>query len=35
LVEIQALVDQANGSPKRVSVGLDQNPIVSSACNTT
>ena len=25
LVEIQALVDQANGSPKRVSVGLDQN----------
>jgi len=25
LVEIQALVDQANGTPKRVSVGLDQN----------
>jgi len=25
LVEIQALVDQANGAPKRVSVGLDQN----------
>lgn len=25
LVEIQALVDQANGPPKRVSVGLDQN----------
>ena len=25
LVEIQALVDQANGNPKRVSVGLDQN----------
>ena len=25
LVEIQALVDQSNGTPKRVSVGLDQN----------
>ena len=25
LIEIQALVDQSNGSPKRVSVGLDQN----------
>jgi DNA repair protein RadA/Sms len=25
LVEIQALVDQSNGAPKRVSVGLDQN----------
>ena len=25
LVEIQALVDQASGTPKRVSVGLDQN----------
>ncbi len=25
LVEIQTLVDQANGSPKRISVGLDQN----------
>jgi len=25
LIEIQALVDQANGTPKRVSVGLDQN----------
>jgi len=25
LVEIQALVDQTNGTPKRVSVGLDQN----------
>ena len=25
LIEIQALVDQSNGTPKRVSVGLDQN----------
>ena len=25
LIEIQALVDQSNGNPKRVSVGLDQN----------
>lgn len=25
LVEVQALVDQANGSPKRVCVGMDQN----------
>ena len=25
LIEVQALVDQANGAPKRISVGMDQN----------